>query len=154
MFQKATKHEAKLRFALIGPAGSGKTYTALRIGTRLGERVAVIDTERGSASKYADVFDFDVVELTKHDPREFVKAIRAAQSAGYDALIIDSLSHAWMGRGGALELVDKAAKGSSSSNSFAAWRSVTPLHNELVDAIAGANLHVIATMRSKMKIRA
>ena len=50
-FSKATKTKSKLRMALIGPSGSGKTYTALTVATGLGKRVAVIDTERGSASK-------------------------------------------------------------------------------------------------------
>src|SRR5690606_34635021 len=107
-FKKATKSQAKLRMAITGPSGSGKTYTALSVGTPLG-RIAVIDTERGSASKYADLFDFDVLELTEYNPRNYIEAIRAACAGGYDVLIIDSLSHAWSGQGGVLELVDRAA---------------------------------------------
>lgn len=147
-FKKATKSQAKLRMAITGPSGSGKTYTALSVGTPLG-RIAVIDTERGSASKYADLFDFDVLELTEYNPRNYIEAIRAACAGGYDVLIIDSLSHAWSGQGGVLELVDRAAKRSQSQNSFAAWRDVTPLHNQLVDTILGSPIHIIATMRSK-----
>ena len=151
MFHKATKEKAKLRLALMGPSGSGKTYTALSIGTHLGKRVAVIDSERASASKYADIFQFDSCELDSHSPETYVKAIREAEKAGYDVLIIDSLSHAWMGRDGALELVDKSAKRTPSGNSFAAWRDVTPLHNALVDAIINAKCHVVATMRTKQE---
>jgi hypothetical protein len=148
-FQKATKQQARARVGLIGPSGSGKTYTALAIAQGLGTKVALIDTERGSASKYADEFEFAVLELDQFDPREYVKAINAAAVAGFDVLIIDSLSHAWSGAGGALELVDKAAKKTQSGNSFGAWREVTPLHNQMVDAILRAPLHVIATMRAK-----
>lgn len=148
-FQKATKRQAKLRMALIGPSGSGKTYTALKIATRLGERVAVIDTERGSASKYSDLFPFDVLELETFSPLTYVEAIKAAEAAGYDVLVIDSLSHAWMGKEGALEQVDRAQKRSQSSNSFAAWRDVTPMHNALVDAMLQSRLHLIGTMRAK-----
>jgi hypothetical protein len=152
-FQKATKKQAKLRLALIGPSGSGKTYTALTLATHLvpGGRIAVIDTERGSASKYADLFTFDVQEPESFHPRTYIEAIAEAQAAGYDVLVIDSLSHAWMGRDGALELVDKAAKRNPSGNSFAAWRDVTPLHNALVDALLATKLHIIVTMRSKME---
>ena len=152
-FQKATKKEAKLRLALIGPSGSGKTYTALTVATHLvpGGRIALIDTERGSASKYADLFDFDVQELAAFHPQRYIEAIGEAQAAGYDVLVIDSLSHAWMGKDGALELVDKAAKRNAGNNSWAAWRDVTPLHNALVDAMLAAQLHVIVTMRSKME---
>lgn len=150
-FQKATKHSARLRMALIGPAGSGKTYSALAVATQLvpGGRVAFIDTERGSASKYADQFSFDVLELDRHSPTDYVAAIRAAEAEGYDVVVIDSLSHAWSGKGGALELVDQAAKRARTPNSFGAWREVTPLHNEMVDAIIGCRAHVIATMRAK-----
>lgn len=148
-FTKATKHAARLRMALIGPAGSGKTMSALKIGSHLGQRLALIDTERGSASKYADKFGFDVCELTTFDPRGYVQAIQEAEQAGYDVLIIDSLSHAWSGMGGVLEFVDTQAKRSQSSNTFGAWREATPLHNALVDAMLGAGMHVIVTMRAK-----
>lgn len=148
-FKPATKERAKLRLALIGPSGSGKTWTALEVAKTLGDRVAVIDSERGSASKYSDIFKFDVAELENHSPEQYTKGIKAAEQAGYDVLIIDSLSHAWNGRDGALELVDKAAKRSNSGNNFGAWREVTPMHNALVDAIISAKLHVIATLRVK-----
>jgi hypothetical protein len=150
-FAKATKTRARARVALIGPAGSGKTYSALRLARGLAGpagRIAVVDTERGSASKYAGPFDFDVLELEEFDPRAYVDAVRAAEQAGYDVLIIDSLSHAWSGKGGALELKDAAAK-RKGGDSFGAWRDVTPLHNAMVDAIVSARLHVVATMRAK-----
>lgn len=152
MFKTATKTESKLRLALVGPAGSGKTYTALKLAGSLGSKIAVIDTERGSASKYVGepgLPAFHVAELTSHHPQHYIDAIKFAGSHGYDVLIIDSLSHAWSGNDGALELVDKAAKKSQSQNTYTAWRDVTPLHNQLVDAILQANCHVIATMRAK-----
>lgn len=149
MFKKATKHESKLRMALDGPSGSGKTYTSLSIASHMGGKVALIDTERGSASKYADLFDFDVLELKSFHPDKYIEAIHSAEKEGYSVLIIDSLSHAWTGKDGALELVDRAAKKSSAGNSFGAWREVTPLHNALVDAMLGSNLHLIVTMRTK-----
>jgi len=158
MFQKATKHQAKGRISLTGKSGGGKTYTALMIASHLGGRVALIDTERGSAKKYATRegeqadpkrgrFDFFHLDLETYDPRKYVEAIKAAEAEGFNVLIIDSLSHAWMGKGGALEMVDNAAK--KGGNSYTAWRDVTPLQNQLVDAIVGAKMHVIATMRSK-----
>lgn len=149
-FQKATKTQGKLRLALTGPSGSGKTYSALAIASGLGSRVAVLDTERGSASKYAGVScEFDKVEIDNFHPQTFIDVIKAAESAGYDVLIIDSLSHAWNGKGGALEQVDSAAKRSKSGNAYTAWRDVTPLQNSLVDAMLQSKMHIIATMRSK-----
>ena len=151
-FKRATKAAAKLRLGLIGPAGSGKTMTAQRVAHGLGGRVAVIDTERGSASLYSGErgIEFDVLELDSYEAERFIQAIREAEQAGYDVLIIDSLSHAWAGRGGILEFVDKAAK-RSGGGSFSGWRDATPLHNQLVDAILGAKMHVICTLRSKVE---
>lgn len=148
-FQKATKTRAKARVALSGPSGSGKTYTALILAGVLGERIAVIDTEHGSASKYSSIFEFDVLELDRFDPRIYVQAIQAAAEAGYDVLVIDSMSHEWEGQGGVLELHDRATAEDKYKNSFAAWRKVTPLHNQFIEAIIASPLHVIATMRSK-----
>lgn len=148
-FSKASKKKSKLRMALVGPSGTGKTYTALAIATHLGQRVAVIDTERGSASKYADIFAFDVLDLETFAPQQYVDALHAAASAGYDVVVVDSLSHAWIGQGGALEQVDNIARRSQSKNSFGAWREVTPQHNAMVDAIVRAPLHVVVTMRAK-----
>lgn len=149
-FTKAEKKQSRLRLALVGPAGSGKTFTALTVAQAFGDRVAVIDTERGSASKYAgDVAEFDVLELDTFAPRQYVDALRAAAREGYPVVVVDSWSHAWSGAGGALEMVDKAAAKSRSGNSFAAWREVTPEHNAMVDAILRYPGHVIVTMRAK-----
>lgn len=149
-FQKATKKQAKARIGIIGPSGSGKTYTALRLATAIGKKVALIDTEHGSASKYADKFDFDVMELFDYHPQNYINGIKEAEAAGYDVLVIDSLSHAWAGTGGILDIVDTITVKSKSGNAFTTgWREATPIHNNLIDTILGAKLHIIATMRSK-----
>jgi hypothetical protein len=147
-FKRATKYAAKLRMAFVGPSGSGKTYSSLAVATGLGGRIAVVDSERGSASKYADLFEFDVLELDSCAPEMYVQAIRAAEQAGYDIVVVDSLSHAWMGKDGALEMVDRAAR-REQGNSFGAWRHVTPKHNAMVEAIVSSSCHVIVTMRAK-----
>lgn len=148
-FKKAVKHEAKLRMALAGPAGSGKTYSALAIATALadGGKIAVIDTERGSASLYADIFDFDVIELTTFHPDLYIQAIKEAEREGYAVIVIDSLTHAWNGIGGLLELHDRATK--KSGNSYTAWSDITPIQNRFIDSMLGSTMHVITTMRSK-----
>ena len=152
-FKRATKAAAKLRLGLVGPAGSGKTMTALRIAKGLGGRVAVVDTERGSASLYSGErgMEFDVVELASYEVEKFVEAIKDAVDGGYSTLVIDSLSHAWAGKGGILEFVDNAGKRNQGGGNFGAWRDATPRHNSLVDAILGAPLHIICTLRSKVE---
>src|SRR6266571_3927783 len=150
-FHKAVKYGATLRLALAGPAGSGKTYTALTLATVLadGGGVALIDTEHGSASKYADLFSFDTLQLETFHPNKYIEAIHEAEAAGYAVLVIDSLSHAWSGVGGLLEVVENITKRSNSKNSFNAWGEATPLQNRLIDTIIRSKLHIIATMRSK-----
>ena len=148
-FRKAVKHDAKLRLAVSGPSGSGKTYTMLKLASELGGPVALVDTEHGSASKYADLFEFDVLELDSYDPEQLLKIIDQAAEAGFRVLCIDSLSHFWMGKDGELEMVDRAARRMQNPNSFAAWKQVTPIHNALIDKIIGAPLHVLASMRTK-----
>ena len=111
-FVKATTFSPKLRMALSGPPGSGKTYTALKIATAMKcKTIAVIDTENASAAKYRHDFNFDVGVLEIFSPLAYVAEIEEAEKAGYDIIIIDSLSHAWDGEGGALEMADKAANG-------------------------------------------
>lgn len=148
MFRPAKKSSAKLRLALCGPSGSGKTYSALKIAQGLGGRIALIDTERGSGELYSHLCPYDVAQLTPpFSPAAYINAMHEAERAGYDVLIIDSLSHAWSGPGGVLEMQDQAAK--ALRNSFAAWREVTPEHNRLVDTLLQSDCHVIVTMRTK-----
>lgn len=148
MFKAATKEKAKLRLALAGATGSGKTYSALLLARKLGARVALIDSERGSASLYADRFRFDVADLVDHSIDTYRKAIRAAADAKYDVLIIDSLSHEWMGKGGALEMVDRLGGNNKFTNG---WGQVTPQHTTFLDDVLSYPGHVIATLRKKME---
>jgi hypothetical protein len=140
MFQKATLDRIKVRLALSGASGSGKTYSALSIASHLASPIALIDTERGSSKKYADKFEFDLCELTDFHPSRYIEAIQATEQTGYGTIIIDSLSHAWYWE---LDAVD------SQRNSFTGWKNVRPLERKLIDAIVSCQAHVIATMRTK-----
>lgn len=160
-FTKATRKKAKLRLALTGPSGSGKTLGALMIAKGLGGKLAVLDTEHGSASLYAEpmqlsdgsVFTppvFDVLELAPpYSPERYIQAINAAQAAGYDVLLIDSTTHEWSGSGGCLEINDTLAAAKFRGNSWSAWNETTPRHRAFIDAMLQADMHIVATGRSK-----
>lgn len=151
-FKKATKQNATIKLAISGPSGSGKTYSALLLAKGLGGKTALLDTEYGSASLYADRFDFDTwddQDPNGFPPEYFIRVIKAAEEAGYNNLIIDSLSHEWSGRGGCLELADAVARTKCKGNSYTAWKEITPRHDKLVEAIVGAKMNIIATMRAK-----
>lgn len=141
-FKKATKEQAKLRLALFGVSGSGKTYTALRIATGLGGKIAVIDTERNSACKYSDRFDFDVCDATKPSIENLKLLIEEAKD--YDVLIIDSMTHAWIEL---LQEVERLAKTKFGGNTWSAWSEGTPKQMSLINALLDFPGHIIATMR-------
>lgn len=150
MFRKAERRKAKLRLAITGPAGSGKTYGALTLAQGLGGRIAMIDTENGSGDLYANMCDYDVETLTApYSVQKYLAAIHEAEGSGYDVLIIDSLSHAWSGEGGLLDVHNQLTINSKSGNSYATWAKVMPMHTRLLEAITSSSCHIIATMRSK-----
>ena len=109
----------------------------------------MVITEGGSASKYADFFGFDVLELDAYDPLRLIELIEQAAAENYRVLCVDSLSHFRMGKDGELEKVDRAAQKMKTPTRFAAWKQVTPIHNALVDKIIGAPPHVLVSMRAK-----
>lgn len=150
VFRPATKERAMARVAIQGVSGSGKTWTSLALAHGLGGSIAVIDTERGAASKYVGVngVQFDQVQLSSYDPRHLVRALAAAGSAGYGTVLIDSLSHFWNGTDGTLAQVERA-KSKYGGNSFAGWKDATPMQNDMIDALLAYPGHVIATMRAK-----
>ena len=149
-FKKAVRTKAKLRLAIDGISGSGKTYSALRIATGLGGKIALIDTEEESSRFYADRFDFDADFFhPPYSPDKFVRAIKEASDAGYKVLLVDSFTHAWDGTGGILDIHERLAKAKYKGNGFSAWAEVTPMHKAIVDAILSSDLHVIVTMRTK-----
>lgn len=148
-FQKATKRKQKLKAALTGTTSSGKTYSALLLARALvgpEGRIGLIDSERGSAALYSDLTPFDHLELTEHSIDSYKKAIAEAKAGKYDALIIDSMSHEWMGKGGALEEVDRARDKFTEG-----WRNVTPKHTGFLDDVLAFPGHVVATLRKKME---
>lgn len=154
-FKKAERKQAKLRLALNSMSGGGKTYSALLIAKGLGGKIAMIDTEHGSGSLYAnnpDMPEYDVLEIdAPYTPRRYKEAIDTAEKANYNIIIIDSLSHAWSSEGGILDMHEKARLGQKTQNSWTAWREVTPEHNKLVDSILQSSCHIIATMRTKQE---
>lgn len=149
-FAKAVRKKAKLRLAITGPSGSGKTWGALTIAKGLGGKIACIDTENGSASLYANMADFDVMTLTApYSPERYIEAIKEAEAAGYDVLIIDSTTHEWSGVGGCLEINEKTAQAKFRGNTWSAWNETTPRHRKFIDAMLQSDMHIIATGRSK-----
>ena len=154
-FCKAERKHARLRLALTGPSGAGKTMGALRLAKGMAQgltcTIALIDTEKGSSELYAHVTDFDVLQFhPPFPPKKYLQGIKLAEQEGYGILIIDSLSHAWNGEGGLLEMVDAYRVADPRQNGFAAWKKAAPEHTRLVEALLQTTLHIIVTLRSKV----
>jgi hypothetical protein len=145
-FKKAVKTKSRLRLAIDGVSGSGKTYTALAVASGMGGRIALIDTEHGSASLYADRFDFDAVDLKRFQIEDYIEALDVAAKERYDTVIIDSTSHAW---DALVERVERIASQKHGGNTFRAWGEGTPLQRKLIEAMLSYPGHMIVTCRSK-----
>lgn len=152
--KRAEKKISKLRCALVGISGSGKTYSALKIATGLGRSICLIDTECGSASLYSDLVEFDTIELgPPFSPERYMQAIKMAEKSNYGCIIIDSLSHAWAGTGGILDIQNSKLQ-SSTKGSLNSWKEVTPIHNKLIESILHCKSDVICTLRTKTQYEA
>ena len=168
--QKAKRSQVKIKIALAGVSGSGKTMSSLLLAYGLlkaahpdwtdeqcWDKICVIDTENGSASMYANknvgawhIGEFYTLPMkAPFEPSKYMDYIRAAEQAGIEVLIIDSLSHCWTGEGGSLDKQGKIA--ARTGNSYTAWRDVTPDHNRLIDTILQSSCHVICNFRAKQE---
>lgn len=147
-FKKAERRAVRLKIAVDGPSGSGKTMGALALASGIthGGRIAVIDSENGSAALYADRFAFDAIAIDEHDPKNYRDLIKLAVSEGYDVLVIDSLTHAWQA---VLNAKDDHDRTNPKSNGWTNWRLFAPRWEALMQDILQAPIHIVATMRSK-----
>jgi hypothetical protein len=149
VFKKASRKRIKLKIAMTGGPGTGKTTSSNRLARGLvgpEGKIALIDTENGSASLYSDRFDFDVLEIAPpFEHQKFVEAINAAVSGDYDAVIIDSASHFWEG---ILEYKDKLDR--RGGNSFTNWNTAGRHFKEIINAVLQSPIHVICCLRSKV----
>jgi hypothetical protein len=147
--RQATRTKAKIRLGLSAVSGGGKTYSAIKIAKGLSagnlSKVAIIDTENGSADLYAHLGNYNVLTLhAPYSPERYVECIKACEDAGMEVIIIDSITHEWNGKGGILEI-----HSSMTGNSFTNWSSLTPRHQKFIDAILQSKCHVITTVRRK-----
>lgn len=150
--RKAARQKSKLRLGISGPSGSGKTFSALKLasGMTSWDKIAVIDTENGSADLYEHLGPYNTLTLgPPYTPERFIEAINECESAGMEVIIIDSISHEWDGKGGILQLNEQIAQSRFKGNSWSAWSVTTPRHQALLAAITESSCHIITTARSK-----
>lgn len=150
--KKATRKAVKLRLNLSAPSGAGKTYSALKLAKGLvgdWEKIAVIDTENGSASLYSHLGDFNTIDLLPpFTPEKYIEAIQLCEKSGIEVIIIDSSTHEWTTL---LEENELLAQSKFRGNTWSAWSQTTPRHDRFLRAVLNSSCHVITCTRSKME---
>ena len=159
-FQEVVRAKSKLRMALTGVSGAGKTLGALYIAYGLTgdwSKIAVIDTEHERARMYANRTDLGTGKFLycplypPYTAERYTSLVKEAASVvGPDGVVIvDSFSHAWNNEGGVLDVKDRIAA-QAGKNSYTAWNEAGKVQNSLVNTILAVGCHTIVTMRSKM----
>ena len=144
--RRSERKQAKIKLALQGSSGSGKTYSSLLLGKGLtgGDftKIAIIDTENKSADLYAHLGSYNVVSMeSPYSPERYIEAIELCEKAGMEVIVLDSISHCW----DYLLEVHSNMPG----NSFANWGKITPRQNTFINKILSSETHIISTMRVK-----
>lgn len=144
----AVREQVYLRALLMGPTGSGKSRGALELAKRIFDatlKTTLVNTEKGRGKMYADRYPFDYIDLAEDgdfSPETYIEAIDLAEQRNRGGvLLIDSVSHEWMGAGGILQQADR----------FGEWKTVRPKHNGFVERLMAVDMHVVVTCRAKMK---
>lgn len=141
--RQATRKKAKIRLGLSAVSGGGKTYSALLIARGLSsswEKVAIIDTENGSADLYSHLGNYNVITLDNHSPEDYITAITTCEKAGMETIITDSITHEW---DWCLDYQSKIG------GKYQDWAKVSPRHEAFKTKIINSNCHIITTVRRK-----
>lgn len=149
-FNTAERRNTHLLVALAGASGSGKTYSAMNLATGIcGDKpFAVIDTEAGRALHYADQFNFKHADFAPpFTPERYLAAVKAAEKAGFEAIVIDSMSHEFDGEGGIMEMAE-----ASSIKGPGAWKDPKMRHKKMMNAFLQVRAHLIFCLRAEEKI--
>lgn len=149
-FKTATRKGTSVIIGIASKSGRGKTYSAIRLARGLvgpKGKIGFLDTETGRGTHYANLTEYFIDELyPPFSPKRYIEKIKEAAEAGFDALIIDSLSHEWSGTGGVLEMADATGK-----QGLQKWLTPKVEHRKLINALTQLKIHLIFCLRAKDK---
>ena len=149
LFQQIRRERRPAKILVTGPAGSGKTRTAMDLVAAFADKVAVAQTEP-SAELYVDQVpnvQFRSFVMDRLVSARWIEVMQNAAESNYGAMILDSISDEWSAT---LAVVDAQMTKDGRQDSRAGWRVARPDHNAMLTAITRLPIHVIATCRSKM----
>lgn len=145
--RKSNRSQAKIKIAIQGASGSGKTYSSLLLAYGLCQdwsKIAIIDTENQSADLYSHLGPYNVLILTAPcTPERYIEAISTCEQSGMEVIICDSLSAEWQ------EVLHIHSK--LQGDSFNNWSRLNPRHNAFFHKILHSGAHIIGTVRSKQE---
>lgn len=161
-FKPAIREQVGLIVGVCGGTGSGKTFSSFRMAAGIaGDKpFAVLDTESRRALHYADQFKFDHGEIrAPFTPQAYAEAIKAADDAGYPAIVVDSCSHVWSGEGGVLDMhedeLDRLAGNDYAKREqvkMLAWSKPKQAHKRMVQKLLQSRSHLILAFRAEEKV--
>lgn len=156
--KRASRQGVKPLIGLYGESGTGKTYSALLLARGLvgaAGRIAMIDTESGRGSLYADVLPggYEVLELRDpFSPARYIEAMTAIEASGVAVGIIDSGSHEWEGISGVLDMATEIEE-KSGKPGLHCWKAPKMAHNLWLRKLLQSPLPWIICLRAKYKSR-
>lgn len=156
----ATRERTPILVGLIGPSGTGKTFSALRLAGGFqrvtGGDTYVIDTEARRALHYADKFKFVHVPFgAPFSPLDYLDAVNYCVGRGATTIVIDSMSHEHEGPGGVLEMhaAIHAEMGGHPKTSMLAWQKPKAARRRLINSLLQIPCNFIFCFRAKEKMK-
>lgn len=161
----AVRSQTPLLLGLVGPSGTGKTFSALRLATGIqrvsGGEIFFIDTEANRALHYADKFQFRHIKfVAPFGSLDYLSAIQHCVSKGAKVIVIDSMSHEHEGPGGVLEQheaeLDRLAGqdyGRRKAMTFLAWAKPKAARRRFINSLLQLPVHVLCCFRAKTKLK-
>lgn len=163
--KKAKRIQAKVKIAIGGVSGSGKTMSSLLLAfglvkaehpewtdAQVWEKIVIIDSENSSGSLYVGtqvgayrIGEYFTIDVTPpFEEQTLIDALTLCENNNMECVIIDSASSYWTD---ALETQGKIAE--RTKNAFAAWRPVKNDLQKMMNKILQARFHVISCYRAK-----
>ena len=164
-FKKAKRVQAKIKIAIGGTSGSGKTMSSLLLGyglvkaehpewtdEQVWDHICILDTENSSGSLYVGthigayrIGEYNTIQIEPpYEEQTLIDCLTMCENHKMECVIIDSASAFWVD---ALETQGKIAERTKSN--FSAWKPVKADQNKMMQAILQCRAHVISNYRAK-----
>lgn len=164
---EAQRKRVPLLVGIMGPAGGGKTMSALEIATGIqevvGGEIYGLDTESNRMLAYADDYRFKHVPFrAPFSSGRYLDGLRWCVGQGAKTIIVDSQSHEHAGENGYLEFHDQelnrlvGPNGSQSDRdkrNMQAWIKPSAARQKLIQGMLQLDCNFVFTFRAKERVK-